>query len=107
MKVKRGKRKCGTLLEKPETHPAREVLDDQGEIFSCGGVYLGLNRPSVPLTDRFEILHLPNYLQGSVVLNNRKILRRAGITGDSDGPPAQEPTSTQETLKRFFKESLN
>lgn len=107
MKVNRIQKDCGTFLQKPESVPAREVLNDHGEIFSCGGVYLGLNRSAVPFNDKFEYLFLPNQLQDVLVLNNRKIHRLPGRFTQEGILSPQERTSTQETLRRFFKESLN
>jgi len=107
MRVRKNTKACGTSLEKPEKVPAREVLNDQGEIFSCGGVYLGLNRPAVPFNAKFEYLFLPNHLMDVIVLNNRKIHRLPGRITEEGHLSPQERTSTQETLRRFFKESLN
>jgi hypothetical protein len=91
----------------PEPAPAQEVLNEQGEIFSCGGVYLGLNRPSIPLTDRFDFLHLPNRHKGVLTLNHQKVHRLPGEVLNEGLMPHQERLSTEETLRRFFKENLN
>jgi len=104
----RQKKYCGKLVPKEEKiSPAQEVLNQQGEIFSCGGVYLGLNRIEVPKRDYFEFLSLPNHFKEVLVLNNQKPYRMPGRTNEEGTLHPQERPSSEDTLRRFFKESLN
>lgn len=101
------KRRCGTTAEIAPQNPAQGILNDHREVFSCGGVYLGLNRQSPKLADRFDFVHLPNHAKDVVVLNNQRIHRRPG-TSDAPGVLSpREVSSPEEALRRFFKESLN
>ena len=101
------KRNCGRPIEAEGESPAQEILGEHGEIFSCGGVYLGLNRPSPKLSNKFEYLHLPNYQQEVVVLNNQKIHSRPSRGQKEAVVSYQENSTPEEALRKFFKESLN
>ncbi len=105
----KGKQKiqCGRILDRTEVTPAQEVLAEHGEIFSCGGVYLGLNRQSPPKPDRFEYLSLPNHRDEILVLNNQEVHRRSGDEIALSTTPHRDPASPELALRRFFKESLN
>jgi len=103
----RGEEGCGSIALNSERAPAQEVLDDKAEIFSCGGVYLSQCRKPFLRNERFQYLHLPNRQREVMVLKNHKIYRLMGIEGDSSRASYEEISSTQETLRRFFKESLN
>lgn len=101
------KRNCGTQVEPPPQNPAQGILSDHREVFSCGGVYLGLNRDTAKLADHFDFVHLPNHAKDVVVLNNQRVHRRPG-TYDAPGVLSPSEVSTpEEALRRFFKESLN
>jgi hypothetical protein len=102
-----GKRKCGKMVEALGLSPAQEVLADHGEIFSCGGVYLGLNRSTPAMANRFECLFLPNYHKDVVVLNNKQVYRRTGLNQTHGTAQPREVPSPEQALRRFFKESLN
>ncbi len=106
MKPELQKNECGSEAINSESTPAKEVLEEQGAIFSCGGVYLGLNRPSVPMEDRFDFLFSPGHGKKCVLFNHGKMHRRAGEKSSETISP-QGQNSPQETLKRFFRESLN
>lgn len=101
------KRNCGTQIQEAEASPAQEILNESGEIFSCGGVYLGLNRQMPPFNDKFGYLHLPNYPKDVLVLNNLKIHRLPGHKSSEGMLRHSGGSSSQDTLRRFFKESLN
>lgn len=101
------KRNCGTPIKIEAPSPAQDVLSDHGEIFSCGGVYLGLNRQAPAIADHFEILHLPNHHKETLVLNNQKIYRTPGEPNHVGNLTPQETSTPEEALRRFFKESLN
>lgn len=98
---------CGRPIEVEGESPAQEVLGDHGEIFSCGGVYLGLNRPAPKMSTRFECLHLPTYQKEVLVLNDTKIHRRPSRGEEAELVSYQESSSPEDALRRFFKESLN
>lgn len=101
------KNQCGRQVERMQVTPAQEVLADHGEIFSCGGVYLGLNRDEPRRPDRFEFWQLPNHAQETLVLNNHQVQVRASAQLSLGDAPLQEPGSAETALRRFFKESLN
>ena len=101
------KRKCGKPIEIEAPSPAQDILSDHGEIFSCGGVYLGLNRQAPPMADNFEFLQLPNHYKETLVLNNQKVYRAPGEINHVGNLAPQETPSPEDALRRFFKESLN
>lgn len=107
MQVRRTKKHCGTIINPTEENPTGEVLNQQGEIFSCGGVYLGLTRPVMPLKDKFEFLHLGTPHRGPIVLNHRKFYRMSGGEDHEGTLTPKERPSPHDTLRKFFKESLN
>jgi len=98
---------CGSISPNKEKSPHQEILEEQGEIFSCGGVYLG-NFFEVPNTSpKTDLLHLPNHHQGVMVFKGGKMLRRSDADFIGSTPATGEQTSTGDTLRRFFRESLN
>lgn len=115
MKAK-NRQKCGRLVEVSELAPAKETLASHGEIFSCGGVYLGLNREAnLPNPGKIKqkpvptYWHLPNY-QKEVLVFNRGQMRRASHQApaqDSGNFNPQGTLQTEEAIRRLFKESLN
>jgi hypothetical protein len=101
------KRNCGRPIEVEVESPAQEVLGQHGEIFSCGGVYLGLNRGSPKMSARFQSLHLPTHRQEVLVLNDLKVHRRPARGETEDLVSYQESSTPEDALRKFFKESLN
>jgi hypothetical protein len=101
------KRNCGRPIDVEGESPAQEVLGEHGEIFSCGGVYLGLNRPAPRMSSRFEFLHLPTYQKEVLVLNDLKVYRRPTRGQTEEVVSYQESSTPEEALRKFFKESLN
>jgi hypothetical protein len=103
----RGSEECGSVAPNQERSPAQETLDEKGEIFSCGGVYLSQCRKPMLRGEGYRYLHLPTHQRKVMVLKNLEIHRLAGDDEDSRRATFQEVNSTQETLRRFFKEGLN
>ena len=102
------KKNCGSPLPREEITPAHEVLNEQGEIFSCGGVYLGMNPSPIPLEDHIEYLFFPNHQQDVMVMNHQKPYRvPARHCPEGVMAPQESSSSPESTLRRFFKESLN
>jgi hypothetical protein len=98
---------CGTPLVKEGPSPAQEVLEEQGEIFSCGGVYLGLHHAPRILDDALEVVFLPNHRREILILNGENTSRISSEGGQELASSPQDRPSTGTTLRRFFKESLN
>ena len=98
---------CGRPIEVEGESPTQEVLGEHGEIFSCGGVYLGLNRPAPKMSTRFEFLHLPTHQKEVLVLNDLKVHRRPSRGEADEVVSYQENSTPEDALRRFFKESLN
>ncbi len=103
----RNDEECGTVAPNQETSSAQEVLDEKGEIFSCGGVYLGQCRQPLFKPGKNQFLHLPTHHHEVLVLKNHRLFRLVGENGDVTRASFQEIHTTQETLRKFFKESLN
>ena len=101
------KNQCGRMVDRTQATPAQEVLAEHGEIFSCGGVYLGLNRDQPRRPTHFQFMNLPNHQKETVVLNNLRVHRRSGDTQSVNASPLPENNSAESALRRFFKESLN
>ncbi len=101
---------CGRRVEQGPAAapvPAQEILQEQGAIFSCGGVYLGLNRMPVRELDHFEYLHLARPQGNALVLNNLRPYRKPGYKEVVGSLTSQDREKAEQTLHRFFKESLN
>ncbi len=100
---------CGRRVERGAMTPipAQEILQEQGAIFSCGGVYLGLNRMPIRELDHFQCLHLARPQGSALVLNNLRPYRKPGYKEVAGNLTSQERERTEQTLQRFFKESLN
>lgn len=103
----RVREECGSAAPNDEKSPAQTTLETQGEIFSCGGVYLSPIR-DIPLRrESLQYLHLPNHAKEVVMLKNQKVLRWKDTGEDSQKPSFQEAPQTGDTIRRFFKEGLN
>lgn len=98
---------CGSPAPNPEKSQAQATLETQGEIFSCGGVFLSPMRYIPPRRESLQYLHLPTRQKEVVLIKNQKVLRWKESGGDAQKPAFQEAASTPETLRRFFKEGLN
>jgi len=98
---------CGALSPNPERSPDQEVLEEQAEIFSCGGVYLA-DCQSIPApAKKTDYLFLPTHRKETLVYRGTKLVRRSGTDSASAGAIPQERSASSEVLKKFFKESLN
>lgn len=109
------RQKCGRLVEASELAPAQETLASQGEIFSCGGVYVGLHREDTlpnPMKAKKEATafwHLPNHQKEVLVLQKDKVSKATQPAAEPAAAnfQAQEGFQTVDTIRRLFKESLN
>lgn len=101
------KRNCGRQVPASQESPAQEVLNEQGEIFSCGGVYLGTNRVPSEMGDEFSFLHLPNHRKQTIVMNHQRPFRLPGEPAEEGELATGERPSAESAIRRFFKESLN
>ena len=101
------KRNCGRLIEEQVLAPAQEVLEQQGSIFSCGGVYVGTQAQPLPRPKSFQFVHLTNHQKDVLVLNHQKVYRVSGRDESINGVTPGRVASPQETIRRLFKESLN
>lgn len=98
---------CGSVSQNPEKSPHQEILEDQGEIFSCGGVYLG-NCFELPKgAAKTDFVHLPNHHKGVMVYQGGKLQRRSVLELNGATLPVEDRTSAGDTIRRFFKDSLN
>jgi hypothetical protein len=98
---------CGSASPNAEKSPHQEILEEQGEIFSCGGVYLANCYDPPPTARGVDYLHLPNRGQGVMVFKGGRLHRRTDVRGGEEIKGLADKSSSGETLRRFFKESLN
>lgn len=98
---------CGSVSPNLEKSPHQEILEEQGEIFSCGGVYLA-NCFEPPIkTTGVDFLHLNNHQKGVMVFKGGKLHRRTDASRGVGANGLADKASPGEAIKRFFKESLN
>jgi hypothetical protein len=103
----RVKEDCGSAAPNDEKSAAQTTLETQGEIFSCGGVYLSPIRDTPLRRESLQYLHLPNRGKEVVMLKNQKVMRWKDNGEDSHKPSFQEAPISTDTIRRFFKEGLN
>ena len=98
---------CGSISPNLEKSPHQEILEEQGEIFSCGGVYLAnCFEPPLKLSG-VDFLHLNNHQKGVLVFKGGQLHRRTGAPIGVGANGFADKASPGEAIKRFFKESLN
>ncbi len=107
MKTRITEEECGSPSFNTEKSPDQEILEEQGGIFSCGGVYLA-NCMEPPLKSKGpDFLFLPNHGKEVLVFKGTELQRRSGPREQLGEGSYQEKASPQDALRRFFKESLN
>ncbi|MCP5468284.1 MAG: hypothetical protein H7A32_03355 [Deltaproteobacteria bacterium] len=101
---------CGRLIQTDEERKSlRKIFGEQGQQFSCGGVFLKKYEHSQVKMKRpyFCFLALTNYFQDIIVLNHLNIHRLPG-NREAWGKVKHTPKlSSEEIYKRFVKESVN
>ena len=99
---------CGSVVTNHEKSPDQQILEEKGEILSCGGVYLPPAETPSPLKEpSYQFLFLPNFRQGVIMYRNLE----AQCSNDPEitlqDPTLREAGTSHEALRRFFKEGLN
>ena len=98
---------CGSIAPNSEPSPAKEVLEEQGEIFSCGGVYLSTARPLSRKAGGAKFLHLPNRNREVLTILGSKVQRRGQTVSEWDEESLSDVGTSTDVLRRLSKESLN
>jgi hypothetical protein len=91
-----------------EKSPDQEILEQKGGIFSCGGVYISQAEAPEFKGHPHQFLHLPHHQKGVMVLKGYEIFRRPDFSDEFSEPKVpEEEVSSQDALRRLFKEGLN
>lgn len=99
---------CGSIVLNDEKSPDQQLLEEKGEILSCGGVYLApTTAPSFKKEDTYQFLFLPNYRQGVVMYKNLEAMNSSQEELYPGGASMREAGTSHEALRRLFREGLN
>lgn len=99
---------CGSIVVNTEKSPDQQLLEEKGEILSCGGVYLSPSAaPSFKKEDTYQLLFLPNYRQGVIMYKNLEAMSSTQEDLYPSGGSIREAGTSHEALRRLFREGLN
>ena len=99
---------CGSIVLNAEKSPDQQLLEEKGEILSCGGVYLAPSSiPSFRKEDSYQFLFLPNHRQGVVMYKNLEAMHSTEEELYLSGGSMREAGTSHEALRRLFREGLN
>ncbi len=99
---------CGSIFINEEKSPDQQLLEDKGEILSCGGVYLSASpAPAFKKEDTYQLLFLPNYRQGVIMYKNLEAMTSTDQELQVGGTTMHEVGTSHEALRRLFREGLN
>ena len=99
---------CGSIVLNEEKSADQQLLEDKGEILSCGGVYLApTSAPSFKKEDTYQFLFLPNFRQGVVMYKNLEAMSSTEQEMEISGGSLREVGTSHEALRRLFREGLN
>ena len=99
---------CGTLVINEEKSPDQELLEEKGEILSCGGVYLSPSpAPSFKKKDTYQFLFLPDHRQGVIMYKNLEAMVHDHNEPTLGQNSLREAGTSHEALRRLFREGMN
>jgi len=99
---------CGSIFINEEKSPDQQLLEEKGEILSCGGVYLSTSpAPSFKKEDTYQLLFLPNFRQGVIMYKNLEAMTSTDQELQVGDASMREVGTSHEALRRLFREGLN
>lgn len=99
---------CGSVVVNREKSPDQQLLEEKGEILSCGGVYLSPSpAPRFKKEDSYQFLFLPNHRQGVIMYKNLEAMSSTEQELSVEGASIREAGTSHEALRRLFREGLN
>ncbi|MFO1464662.1 MAG: hypothetical protein U1F66_12880 [bacterium] len=99
---------CGSIVTNQEKSPDQQLLEEKGEILSCGGVYLSASpAPVFKKEDTYQFLFLPNYRQGVIMYKNLEAMSSTEQELHLGETSLREVGTSHEALRRLFREGLN
>ena len=98
---------CGSILQRGEKSPDQEMLEEKGEILSCGGVYLSPAPTPSLRGPTYHFLFLPNFRRGVIMYKNLEEVSSTQQELDLNAGSLTEAGTSHETLRKIFREGLN
>lgn len=99
---------CGSIVVNSEKSADQQLLEEKGEILSCGGVYLSTSpAPSFKKKDTYQFLFLPNHQQGVIMYKNLEAMSSSEEDLYVSNGTIREAGTSHDALRRLFREGLN